>query len=67
MFVIDAIQDLPAHRQIAALACSFILLCQHLQVETVDVFGYVSKMIRFAWSKYPEFPAIKMYMENELK
>lgn len=67
MAVVDSIQKMKTHEQIAGLCISFILLCENYGVPAQDVFTYSKNIINGADGKRVEFKGVQHYMKNKLK
>jgi hypothetical protein len=64
--VANAVQDMPAHVQLSAMAAAFIMLAEHRRIEPQDAFTITSNIMNYAEGRRPEFKGVAQYMENEL-
>ncbi len=65
MTIIDAIQDLKPHEQLAGIAATFLLLADYLEIEPQDAFVIVKNIMNGAEGKRTEFKAVEAYLEGE--
>ena len=66
MGVIDRVQSLSPDLQVAALAASFLMICERYDIPAQDVFTVVNNIMNHAEGRRPEFAAVRQYMEEEL-
>lgn len=66
MIIIDAIQDLPAGVQQAAITAAFLGISKHNKMRPVDAFEIINNVVNHVDGKRPEFKAVDMYIEKEL-
>lgn len=67
MWLLDKVQGIEQpHTQVAAMAATFILMCNRFGVRHTDVFTCVNNLMHTKQGDRPEFRAIKKYLENEL-
>ena len=64
--VINAVQDHSPEEQVAAIAATFLLMCEHYDIEPRQALTVSSRIINHSEGKYPEFAGVRDYMENEL-
>lgn len=67
MSIIDSIQDLGAGVQQAAITAAFLAVTKHNNISPLDAFEITNNVINHAQGKRPEFAAVDMYVEKELK
>lgn len=64
--VINAVQDMKPHEQVAAIAAAFVLLTEHYDQNPADMLTSSRRMIYHnPDNQYPEFAGVRDYMENE--
>lgn len=66
MSIIDCVQRLQPEERPVALAASFLLLAERLDVPAQDLFTYSTNIMNHADGRRPEFKAVADYLENEL-
>ena len=66
MKIIDAIQSLRPHEQVAGMAATFLLLAEHLGMTPQDIFAITTNIMNHAEGRRPEFAAVAQYMAEEL-
>lgn len=66
MSVITAVQNYQPHEQVVAMAATFLLLCEHWNVDPRDALLTARRIINHSEGKRPEFAAVRDYMAGEL-
>ena len=66
MAVVDTLQSMQPHVQIAALSACYLLLCERQGQNPTTAFSVLTNLMNYADSRRPEFRAVAMYMEHEL-
>ena len=66
MAIVDKLQDMRPHTQVAAAAAVFLLLCESHKMPAQDAFTVITNIMNHAEGRRPEFAAVRQYMEEEL-
>lgn len=67
MAVIDAIQTLPKHEQVAAIAATFITVCGQHRIDGRDVLAVTARVLSDdIHGVHPEYVALRNYVAGEL-
>ena len=67
MAIIDRIQSEPPHVQMASMAATFLMLCDHWKVKPQEAFTAVTNMMNHAEGRRVEFDAVASYIAEELR
>lgn len=66
MAVIDRIQNMSAETAVAAMAATFLLMCERYDLTPQDAFAVVDNVMNYAEGRRPEFKAVAQYLDEEL-
>lgn len=64
--VIDILQAWRPHEQVVALAATFLLICERLDVNPRDGLAVAERIITHTEGKLPEFAAIRDYLKDAI-
>ena len=67
MSLVNVLQNMPAHIQVASVTSLFLLLSEFRQVKPQDAFQVASNIMNHADGRRPEFVAARAYMDGELE
>jgi hypothetical protein len=64
---LDRLQDYQPHEQMLAAAALFVSLADHWKLPAQDAFTVVKNLMLHEDRRRPEFGAVQLYMQNELR
>jgi hypothetical protein len=67
MSALDSLQNYQPHEQMLAAAALFVMLADHWRIPAQDAFTVVKNLMIGNEMRRPEFGAVQLYMQNELR